>query len=111
MFAAVNRFSLEIDEPAHLWSWADNKDTDQHAHSRTVILTFVVCFVISLAPHMRRLFYSLFLLHAKRNIIDDADNNNNYYYYDIAVIPWITSCYKNRITTRYIKLWREQVTS
>ena len=77
MFAAVNRFSLEIDKPAHLWSWADNKDMHQHAHSRTVILTFVVCFVISLTPHMRRLFYFfLFLLYAKRNIIDDADNNN-----------------------------------
>ena len=43
LFAAVNRFSLEIDKPAHLWSWADNKDTDQHAHSRTVIWNFVVC--------------------------------------------------------------------
>ena len=23
--------------------WADNNDMDQHAHSRTVIWTFVVC--------------------------------------------------------------------
>ena len=43
LFAAVNRFSLEIDKPARLWSWADNKDTDQHEHLRTVIWTFVVC--------------------------------------------------------------------
>ena len=29
LFAALNGFSQEIDKPAHLWSWADNKDTDQ----------------------------------------------------------------------------------
>ena len=33
--------------------------------------------------------------------------------YDIAVILWITSCHKNRITTRIIiiTLWSEHVTS
>ena len=31
--------------------------------------------------------------------------------HDVAVIQWITSCYKNRITTCHITLWREQVTS
>ena len=31
--------------------------------------------------------------------------------YDVAVIQWITSSYKNRMTTHYITLWREQVTS
>ena len=34
--------------------------------------------------------------------------------YDITVIQWITSCHKNhknRITTHYITLWQEQVTS
>ena len=31
--------------------------------------------------------------------------------YDVAVIQWITSCHKNRMTTRVITLWREYVTS
>ena len=31
--------------------------------------------------------------------------------YDVAVIQWITSCHKNRMTTRYIKFWRVHVTS
>ena len=31
--------------------------------------------------------------------------------YDVAVIQWITSCYKNRMTTRVITLWRVDVTS
>ena len=31
--------------------------------------------------------------------------------YGVAVIQWITSCYNNCMTTRYITLWREQVTS
>ena len=30
--------------------------------------------------------------------------------YDVAVIQWITSCYKNRMTTRVITLWRIHVT-
>ena len=31
--------------------------------------------------------------------------------YDVAVIQWITSCHKNRMTTRVITLWRVDVTS
>ena len=31
--------------------------------------------------------------------------------YDIAVIQWITSCHKNRMTTRVKTLWRVDVTS
>ena len=34
----------EIEKPVHVWGLADNKDTDQHAHSRTMIRTFVVCY-------------------------------------------------------------------
>ena len=34
-----------------------------------------------------------------------------YLSYDVAVIQWITSCHKNRTTTRVIKLWRVCVTS
>ena len=29
-----------------------------------------------------------------------------YLLYDVAVIQWITSCHKNRMTTRVITLWR-----
>ena len=35
----------------------------------------------------------------------------NYHNYDVAVIHWITSCYKTRMTTRVITLWREDVKS
>ena len=31
--------------------------------------------------------------------------------YDVAVIQWITSCLKNRMTTRVITLWRADVMS
>ena len=31
--------------------------------------------------------------------------------YDVAVFQWITSCHKNRMTTRVITLLREYVTS
>ena len=31
--------------------------------------------------------------------------------HDVAVIQWITSCHKNRMTTRVITLWRVHVTS
>ena len=31
--------------------------------------------------------------------------------YDIAVIQWVTSCHKNRMTTRVITLWHVYVTS
>ena len=31
--------------------------------------------------------------------------------YDVAVIHWITSCHKNRMTTRVITLWCKYVTS
>ena len=31
--------------------------------------------------------------------------------YDVAVIQWITSCHKKRMTTRVITLWHEHVTS
>ena len=31
--------------------------------------------------------------------------------YDVVVIQWITSCHKNRMTTRVITLWRVRVTS
>ena len=35
----------------------------------------------------------------------------NFLSYDVAVIQWITSCHKNRMTTRVITLWRGDVTS
>ena len=35
----------------------------------------------------------------------------SYLSYDVAVIQWITSCHKNRMTTRVITLWRVDVTS
>ena len=31
--------------------------------------------------------------------------------FDVAVIQWITSCHKNRMTTRVISLWRVHITS
>ena len=31
--------------------------------------------------------------------------------HDVAVIQWITSCHKNRMTTRVITLWRTDVNS
>ena len=31
--------------------------------------------------------------------------------YDVAIFQMITSCHKNRMTTRVITLWRERVTS
>ena len=31
--------------------------------------------------------------------------------YDVAVFQWITSCHKNRMTTRVLTLLREYVTS
>ena len=31
--------------------------------------------------------------------------------HDVAVIQWITSCHKNRMTTRVITLWHVDVTS
>ena len=34
-----------------------------------------------------------------------------YLSYDVAVIQWITSCHKNRMTTCVITLWRVDVTS
>ena len=35
----------------------------------------------------------------------------NYLSYDVDVFQWITSCHKNRMTTRVITLLREYVTS
>ena len=37
--------------------------------------------------------------------------SKSYLSYDVAVIPWITLCHKNRMTTRVITLWRAHVTS
>ena len=37
-------------------------------------------------------------------------NAENTLSYDAAVIQWITSCHKNRMTTRVIKRWRVSVT-
>ena len=34
-----------------------------------------------------------------------------YLSYDVVVIRWRTSCYKNRMTTRVITLWRVDVAS
>ena len=31
--------------------------------------------------------------------------------HDVAVIQWIASCHKNRMTTRVVTLWRVYVTS
>ena len=36
---------------------------------------------------------------------------NFFLFYDVAVFQWITSCHKNRMTTRVITLLREYVTS
>ena len=35
----------------------------------------------------------------------------SYLSYDVALIPWITSYHKNRMTTRVITFWRLDVTS
>ena len=40
-----------------------------------------------------------------------ATSYDNYLSYDAAVFQWITSCHKNRMTTRVITLLREYVTS
>ena len=40
-----------------------------------------------------------------------ATHHLSFLSYDVAVIQWITSCYKNRMTTRVITLWRVHVTS
>ena len=37
--------------------------------------------------------------------------SNSFLSYDVAVIQWITSCRKNRMTTRVIILWRVDITS
>ena len=41
---------------------------------------------------------------------DVAFNKRNLSY-DVAVIQWIMSCHKNRMTRRVITLWRVDVTS
>ena len=38
-------------------------------------------------------------------------NNITKLSYDVAVIQWINSCHKNRMTTRVVTLWRVHVTS
>ena len=42
LLLACNK-SNEMEKPAHVWGLAENKDKDEHAHSRSVIWTFVVC--------------------------------------------------------------------
>ena len=41
----------------------------------------------------------------------DEGEEKSLSYYDVAVIQWITSCHKNRMTIRVITLWRVYVTS
>ena len=38
-------------------------------------------------------------------------SENMFLSYDVAVIQWIMSCHKNRMTTRVITLWRVDVKS
>ena len=38
-------------------------------------------------------------------------SEDNHLSYDVAVIQWLTSCHKNRMTTRYITLGYWRVTS
>ena len=45
-----------------------------------------------------------------RNVLEDI-LHELYLSYDVAVFQWITSCHKNRMTTRVITLSREYVTS
>ena len=45
------------------------------------------------------------------NIIYQSNQSEKKLTYDIAVIQYITSCHKNRMTTCVITLWRKQVTS
>ena len=63
LFAAVNRFSQEIDK--HLWGWADNRVTDQHVHSRT---------------HDFFLHYSLLCLSISKLILFTAASNKGPYH-------------------------------
>ena len=49
----------------------------------------------------------------KKNCDSSYKNNEKDYFlsYDVAVIQWITSCHKKRMTTRYITLGYWRVTS
>ena len=60
--------------------------------------------------HKRKLIAHLCILHHVHSETL-ALCNKSYLSYDVAVIQWITSCHKNRMTTRYITLGYWRVTS
>ena len=49
----------------------------------------------------------------EKKTVSKVVKRNKYYLlsYDVAVFQWITSCHKNRMTTRVLTLLREYVTS
>ena len=80
MFAAVNRFSKEIDK--HLRGWADNKVTDQHVHSRTndyfsLLLLFLYIYKPKLALYIQRKSAAITIYIIIIIFISSNSNNNN----------------------------------
>ena len=51
-----------------------------------------------------------FFLVAKKHW-SKFSHNKTFQQYDVAVIQWITSCHKNRSTTRVVTLWPVHVMS
>ena len=65
-------------------------------------------------------YYTVYNMHENRHLksqwLDNVKNllcSHGYsgLSHDVAVIQWITSCHKNRMTTRYITFWRVHITS
>ena len=58
---------------------------------------------------LKQLMY--YVLQTNTLLLDALSaGTTTYLPYDVAVIRWITSCHKNRKSTRVITLWRERVT-
>ena len=49
--------------------------------------------------------------NSKKEKKSNSNINKIIYHMDVVVIRWRTSCYKNRMTTRVITLWRVDVAS
>ena len=65
----------------------------------------------ALSIHTWQTLASLLPLLGVRPRCADKSTAEHYLSYDVAVFQWITSCHKNRMTTRVITLLRESVTS
>ena len=64
---------------------------------------FKLCFCFSFLHFLFSFFVSFFFSSSVHN-----EFNHNY---DVSAPQWITSCHKNRMTTRVITFWRIDVTS